>query len=111
METIYSRKLESISEVPEQFSEAVRSHISAIDAVRLLLYAPSAFVGDEEVLATVLVVTDDGWLVASENQDGGSRVEQESIKKWVLKPYFRLGSRVNDLAFLGLASGFLIRPA
>jgi hypothetical protein len=35
----------------------------------------------------------------------------ESIKKWVLKPYFWIGSRVNDPAFLGLVLGFLIRPA
>ncbi len=74
--TGYPRKLGSISEVPERFSEALRSHLSAIGAVRLLLYAPSTSVGDEEVPATVLVVTDDGWLVASENQDGGSSVEQ-----------------------------------
>ena len=87
--TDYPRKLESISEVPEQFSEAVRSHLSAIDAVRLLLYAPSASVGDEEVPATVLVVTDDGWLVASENEDSGSSVEQ---------------CKFNDTLFLELTS-------
>jgi hypothetical protein len=44
--------------------------------VGLILYAPSPTVADEKVPATVLVVTDDGWLVASENQDGGINVEQ-----------------------------------
>ena len=72
----YPHELESILEAPEQFSEALRSHLSATDAFRLILYAPSASIGDEKVPATVLVVTDDGWLVASENQDGGISVEQ-----------------------------------
>ena len=74
METVYSRKLESLSEAPEQFSEALRSNLSATDNIRLILYAPP--IGDENVPATVLVVTDEGWLVASENQDGGISVEK-----------------------------------
>jgi hypothetical protein len=72
----YPRKLESILEAPEQFSEALRSHLSASDGSRLILYAPSASVGEEKVPATVLVVSDDGWLLASENQDGDVSVEK-----------------------------------
>jgi hypothetical protein len=37
---------------------------------------PSTSVGEEKVPATVLLVTDDGWLLASENQDGGVSVEK-----------------------------------
>jgi hypothetical protein len=85
----YPHKLKSILEAPEQFSEALRSHLSATDAFRLILYAPSASIGDEKVPATVLVVTDDGWLVASENQDGGISVEQ---------------CKFNDTLFLELTS-------
>ena len=40
------------------------------------------------------------------------RTIRESIKKWVLKPYFGPGSKVNDPAFLGGgARGFPIRRA
>jgi hypothetical protein len=85
----YPHKLKSILEAPEQFSEALRSHLSATDAFRLILYAPCASIGDEKVPATVLVVTDDGWLVASENQDGGISVEQ---------------CKFNDTLFLELTS-------
>jgi hypothetical protein len=85
----YPHKLKSILEAPEQFSEALRSHLSATDAFRLILYAPSASIGDEKVPATVLVVTDDGWLVVSENQDGGISGEQ---------------CKFNDTLFLELTS-------
>jgi hypothetical protein len=72
----YPHKLESILEAPGQFSEALRSHVSASDAFGVIVYAPSASVGGETVPATVLLVTDDGWLLASENQDGGVSVEK-----------------------------------
>jgi len=85
----YPHKLKSILEAPEQFSEALRSHLSATDPFRLILYAPSASIEDGKVPATVLVVTDDGWLVASENQDGGISVEQ---------------CKFNDTLFLELTS-------
>jgi hypothetical protein len=72
----YPRKLESISEAPEQFSEAVKSHLPATDISRLVLYAPPSSVGDEVTPATVLVITDVGWVLGSENADGGISVEQ-----------------------------------
>jgi hypothetical protein len=75
----YPHKLKSISEAPEQFSEALRSHLSAADICRLIVYAPPASVVERKVPATVLVITDDGWLVASENQDGGISVEQSKF--------------------------------
>jgi len=87
--TGYPRKLEAISEAPEQFSEALRSHLSATDSLSLILCAPRVPMGDENVPATTLVVTDDGWLVASENQDGGISVEQ---------------CKFNDTLFLELTS-------
>lgn len=61
----YPHKLKSILEAPEEFSEALRSHLSATGPHRLILYAPSESVVDEKVAATVLVVSDDGgyWLL------------------------------------------------
>jgi hypothetical protein len=75
----YPRKLESTSEAPEPFSEALKNHLSATDSSRLILYAPPVSVGDENVPATVLVVADHGWLVASENQDGSVSVEKSQF--------------------------------
>jgi len=74
--TGYPRKLESVSEAPTQFSEAVRSHLPATDGSRLVLYAPRSPVGDEVAPATALVITDVGWVLASENADGGISVER-----------------------------------
>ena len=72
----YPLKLESISEAPRQFSEARRSHLPATDISRLVLYAPSSPVGDEVTPAAVLVITDVGWVLASENADCGISIEQ-----------------------------------
>jgi hypothetical protein len=72
----YPRKLESISEAPKQFSEALGSHFSETDTFRLLLHAPPSSVGDEVVSATALVITEIGWVLASENPNGGISVEQ-----------------------------------
>ena len=72
----YPRKLESISEAPERFSEALKSHLPAADSFHLVLYAPPSSVGDEVAPATVLVITDVRWVLASEDADGGISVEQ-----------------------------------
>jgi hypothetical protein len=108
----YPHKLKSILEAPEQFSEALRSHLSATDAFRLILYAPSTSIGDEKVPATVLVVTDDGWLVASENQDGGISVEQCKFNDTLfleLKSIVLWGRLKIDFASTGTSYSAVIR--
>ena len=87
--TGYPRKVESISEVPGEFPDALRSHVSSADAARLILYAPPTSVGDEKVRESVLVVTNDGWLAATDNQETGISVEQ---------------CKFNDTLFLELTS-------
>jgi hypothetical protein len=108
----YPPKLKSILEAPEQFSEALRSHLSAPEACRLILYAPSVSVVDERVPATVLVVTEDGWLVASENQDSGINVEQCKFNDTLfleLTSIVLLGRLKIDFASTGTSYSALIR--
>lgn len=72
----YSRKLESVSEAPESFRQPLTSHLSATDVPRLILYAPPVSVGEESIPASVVIVTDAGWLLASEDRDGSIGVER-----------------------------------
>ncbi len=61
--------------------------------MRLLVHAPAFPTGDKKSPATVLAVTNTGWLVASESEDGGAIVEM---------------SDYNDTLFLELTSILLL---
>ena len=48
------------------------SSLPAREPVRLLVYAPAFPTGEEKTPATLLAVTNYGWLVASETEDGAA---------------------------------------
>jgi len=52
--------------------------------VRLLVHAPAFPTGDKKSPATVLAVTNTGWLVASESEDGGATVEMSDYNDTLL---------------------------
>jgi hypothetical protein len=75
-------KLERLDDVPEPFRRALKENIPAEQSVRLLVYAPAFTSADElspETMmtgpptifasATVLAVVDNGWLVATEEEN------------------------------------------
>jgi hypothetical protein len=72
-------KLNTIHEAPEPISRTLADHFPSQKCVRLLIYAPAATVGDAKSPATVLAVTDEGWLMASENDDGSVSVDKCSF--------------------------------
>lgn len=75
----FPRKLGSISEVPGRLLDALRSHHVAANAPRLIAYTPAISVGDENLPASVLLVTDTGWLLASaEDLDAGDVIVEGS---------------------------------
>jgi hypothetical protein len=78
----FPTKLEKIDDVPQPLRDALKDSISANESVRLLIHTPAFSTLDEFLPitapamppiilapATVLVVLDNGWLVATEKKD------------------------------------------
>ena len=70
--TRFPTKLDTVSDAPEPLRSALVKSLPSKEPVRLLVHAPAFPTGDEKSPATVLAVTNNGWLVASETEDGGA---------------------------------------
>ena len=91
-DTRFATKLDTINDAPEPLRNVLLDNLPSLDSVRLLIHAPAFLTSDErsptapEVTpavvtpATVLAVTSDGWLVASETEDGGASVEKAHFR-------------------------------
>jgi O-6-methylguanine DNA methyltransferase len=62
IDTRFPTKLDTISDVPEPFRSALAESLPSGESVRLLVHAPASTTGDQRSPATVLAVTNDGWL-------------------------------------------------
>jgi hypothetical protein len=72
IDTRFPTKLDTISDAPEPLRSELVKNLPSEEPVRLLVHAPAFPTGDEKSPATLLAVTNDGWLVASETEDGGA---------------------------------------
>ena len=72
IDTRFPTKLDTVSDAPEPLRSALVKSLPSKEPVRLLVHAPAFPTGDEKSPATVLAVTNNGWLVASETEDGGA---------------------------------------
>ena len=72
----FPTKLPSVHDAPEPFRTALADSISPQESIRLLIYAPAFSTLIEKTSATLLAVTDKGWLIVSETEDGGAHVEK-----------------------------------
>lgn len=88
----FPTKLDTVADVPEPFSSALKESLPSGERIRLLVHAPAFVTEEQKSPATVLAVTDDGWLVASETEEGGGTLEKSDF---------------NDTLFLELTSIFL----
>jgi|HubBroStandDraft_6_1064221.scaffolds.fasta_scaffold164226_2 hypothetical protein len=68
----FPTKLDTVSDAPEPLRSELVKGLHSNDPVRLLVHAPAFPTGDEKSPATLLAVTNNGWLVASETEDGGA---------------------------------------
>src|SRR5215813_3790880 len=75
----FPTKLDALSDVPEPLRDALKDVLPANQQFRLLLHAPAFQSEGEESPATVLAVTDTGWLVASQTEDGGATIENSDF--------------------------------
>src|SRR6516164_2492286 len=78
IDTRFPTKLSTVSDAPEPLQSALVKNLPSGEPVRLLVHAP-AFATEEKSPATVLAVTNNGWLVASETEGGGAAVEKSNF--------------------------------
>jgi hypothetical protein len=81
IDTTFPTKLDTVSDAPEPLRSALVESLPADEPVRLLVHSPSFPTGDEKSPATVLAVTNSGWLVASETEDGGATLEKSQFSE------------------------------
>ena len=72
IDTRFPTKLDTVSDAPEPLRSELVKSLPSKEPVRLLVHAPAFPTGDEKSPATLLAVTNNGWLVASETEDGGA---------------------------------------
>jgi len=93
IDTRFPTKLDAVFDAPEPLRTALVESIPSGEPVRLLVHAPAFLKGDEKLPATVLAVTNNGWLVASETAEGGAALEKSAF---------------SDILFLELTSILLL---
>ena len=81
IDTRFPTKLDAISDAPEPLRSALVKNFPIEKSVRLLVHAPAFSTLDQKTPATVLAVTNDGWLVFSEAEDGGASVEKSDFSE------------------------------
>ena len=79
IDTRFPTKLNAILDAPEPFLSALVENLPSEKTVRFLVHSPAFSTADENTPATLLAVTDDGWLVVSETEDGGTSVEKSAF--------------------------------
>jgi hypothetical protein len=79
IDTRFPTKLDTVSDAPEPFRSALLESLPSGEPVRLLVHAPAFTTEDQRWPATVFAVTNDGWLVASENEEGGAALEKSDF--------------------------------
>ena len=70
IDTRFPTKLDTVSDAPEPLRGELIKGLPSKEPVRLLVHAPAFPTGEEKSPATLLAVTDNGWLVASETEEG-----------------------------------------
>ena len=79
IDTRFPTKLNTVSDAPEPLRGALVESFPSGEPVRLLVHAPAFTTGDEKSPATLLAVTNNGWFVASETEDGGATLEKSEF--------------------------------
>jgi hypothetical protein len=79
IDTRFPTRLNIVSDAPEPLRRALVESLPSGEPTRLLVHAPAFAAGDEKSPATVLAVTNNAWLVASETEGGGAAVEKSDF--------------------------------
>jgi hypothetical protein len=76
IDTRFPTKLDTVSDAPEPLRSALVESLPSGAPVQLLVHAPSFAAEEEKSPATVIAITNTGWLVASETGSGGASVDK-----------------------------------
>jgi hypothetical protein len=79
IDTRFPTKLDTVSDAPEPLRGELVKSLPTKEPVRLLVHAPAFPMGEEKSPATLLAVTNNGWLVASETGDGGAALAKSEF--------------------------------
>jgi hypothetical protein len=79
IDTRFPTKLDAISDAPQPLRSALEEDLPSNIPVPLLAYAPAFSTTNEKSPATILAVTSNGWLLASETEDGGATIEKSDF--------------------------------
>jgi hypothetical protein len=79
IDTRFPTRLNTVSDAPQPLRGALAESLPSGGPFRLLVHAPAFSTEDEISPATVLAVTDNGWIIASETGDGGATVEKSDF--------------------------------
>lgn len=79
IDTRFPTKVNTVSDAPEPLRSALVESLPSAESVRLLVHAPAFATGDEKSPATLLAVTNDGWFVASETEEGGTVLQKSEF--------------------------------
>jgi hypothetical protein len=79
IDTRLPTKLQTVSDAPIRFRTSLADNIPSGEFIRFLVHAPAFSTGTQYSPATVLAITGKGWLVASENEDGGISIEKATF--------------------------------
>jgi hypothetical protein len=111
IDTRFPTKLDAVSDAPEPLRSELVKSLPSKEPVRLLVHAPAFPTGDEKSPATVLAVTNNGWLVASETEDGGATLVKSDFSNTLffeLTSILLLGQLIISFSEVGKAHSVTI---
>ena len=79
IDTRFPTRLHVVSDAPEPLRSALIESLPSGEPALLLVHTPAFAAEIEKTPATVLAVTNNGWLVASETEGGGAAVEKSNF--------------------------------
>jgi hypothetical protein len=75
----FPTKLDTVSDLAEPLRSAMLESFPSGESIRLLVHSPAFSTGEAKSPATVLAVTNSGWLAASETEEGGAKLEKSDF--------------------------------
>ena len=111
IDTRFPTKLNTVSDAPEPLRSELVKSLPSKEPVRLLVYAPAFPTGEEKSPATLLAVTNNGWLVASETEEGGAALVKSDFSNTLffeLTSILLLGQLIISFSEVGKARSVTI---
>ena len=80
----FAGKVKNVDEAPEPFRQSLQENIEPDETVSLLVYSPVFKSAGRRIDATVLAITDERWLMLTEEENGNVIVRGASFEDTLL---------------------------